>query len=168
MTGMPHPAFAEARITISLSEQHAYLENYSADLIQATIERANLFADEKLAKGESVNMGAIYKSAFSGKWGVQYLEQKDLQNKAQEKLKEPSPTKRKVSTKTVEPDQEKKLNVLDRWLALSDELKSEYFKRALNNLPKAMKHLEVSNATLANVMERPLLRVEIEKLLGTA
>jgi hypothetical protein len=60
------------------------------------------------------------------------------------------------------------MNVLDRWLALSDELKSEYFTRALNNLPKAMKHLEVSNATLANVMERPLLRVEIEKLLGTA
>ena len=168
MTGMPHPAFSEARITIPLSEQHAYLENYSADLIQATIERANLFADDKLAKGESVNMGAIYKSAFSGKWGVQYLEQKDLQNKAQEKLKEPSSTKRKVSTKPAEPAQEKKMNVLDRWLALSDELKSEYFKRALNNLPKAMKHLEVSNATLANVMERPLLRVEIEKLLGTA
>ena len=65
MTGMPHPAFSEARITIPLSEQHAYLENYSADLIQATIERANLFADDKLAKGESVNMGAIYMSSLA-------------------------------------------------------------------------------------------------------
>jgi len=167
MTGMPHPAFAEARITIPLSEQHAYLENYSADLILATIERANLFADDKQAKGETVNMGAIYKSAFSGKWGVQYLEQKELQAKSQEKQKLPASTKRKGITPLPEPVQDKKQKTVEQWLALSDELKSEYFKRALNNLPKAMKHLEVNNATMANVMERPLLRAEIEKLFGT-
>lgn len=163
MTDMPHPAFAEARITISASEQYAYLEKYSPELIQATIARANIFADEQMAKDEPVNMGAIYKSAFANKWGVEYLEKKDQQAKVQKKPKKPASAKPTASIQQAEPAQDKKQLIVEWWSALSDEVKSDYFKRAINNLPKAMKSLEKSKATLENVMDRPLLRLEMEK-----
>lgn len=169
MSDMPHPAFSEARISIPVSDQHAYLENYSPELIQATIERANNFADEKLAKDEPVNLGAIYKSAFANKWGVQYLEQKELlAKKAQEKKKRSPTAKQKLEPSTVEHAQDNaaKSKLLETWVNLPDDLKSEYLKRALNNVPRGVRTLEAKNATIGNALDRPLLRIEIEKLLA--
>ncbi|RZU36747.1 replication initiator protein [Fluviicoccus keumensis] len=167
LSDMPHPAFSEARITIPVSEQYVYLESLSPELIQATIERANNFADEKLAKNEPVNLGAIYKSAFANKWGVQYLEQKALLAKnAQEKKKRTVAAKQKAPS-LIEHAQDKSSESKLRsiWNELPDDIKAEYLKRALNNVPRGAKSLETKNATLANAMERPLLRIEIEKLL---
>ena len=168
MSDMPHPAFSEARITIPVSEQYAYLENYSPDLIQATIERANNFADEKLAKDEPVNLGAIYKSAFANKWGVQYLEQKELLAKAQEKKKRSATAKRKQEPALIEHAQDQGAKLQLQWDGLQNELKSEYLKRALNNIPKGVKSATAKDVTTANVMDRPLLWAEIEKLLVSA
>lgn len=166
---LPHPAFSEARITIPDAEQIAYLEKYSPELIQATIERANNFADEKLAKDEPVNLGAIYKSAFANKWGVQYLEQKALLAKeVQVKKKRTVAAKQKQEPLSVEHAQDKdaKSKLRVQWDDLPDDLKSEYFKRALNNVPRGAKTLEAKNATIDNALDRPLLRIEIEKLLA--
>lgn len=170
MSDMPHPAFSEARISIPISDQHAYLENYSPELIQATIERANNYADEKLAKDEPVNLGAIYKSAFANKWGVQYLEQMELlAKKAQEKKKRTVASKQKKQEPSVIEHAQDKVaesELRAKWDELPDQLKAEYFKRALNNVPRGAKTLEAKHATLDNAMDRPLLRIEIEKLLA--
>jgi hypothetical protein len=72
--------------------------------------------------------------------------------------------KSKATTQQSKPAQDKKQLVVDWWSALSDEVKSDFFKRAINNLPKVMRSLEASKASLENAMERPLLRLEIEKL----
>ncbi len=169
MSDMPHPAFSEARISIPVSDQHAYLENYSPELIQATIERANNFADEKLAKDEPVNLGAIYKSAFANKWGVQYLEQKELlAKKAQEKKRRNTTAKQKPEPSAVEHAQDStaKSKLFEQWVDLPDDIKTEYLKRALNNVPRGVRTLEAKNATIGNALDRPLLRIEIEKLLA--
>lgn len=131
----------------------------------ATIERANLYIDDKLAKGENVNIGAIYSSAFAGNWGTQYLQQKELQVKQAAKT-----TKSKSTPQKTQVEKElsnNKESLLQRWQDLSINEKQDYFKRALNNIPKVMKSIEQEKATIDNAMSRPLLRIELEKLLST-
>jgi len=60
-----------------------------------------------------------------------------------------------------------KESLLQRWQDLSINEKQDYFKRALNNIPKVMKSIEQEKATIDNAMSRPLLRIELEKLLST-
>ncbi len=162
----PHPAFIDARITIPIAEQQTYLKNHSVDVILATIERANLFVDDKISKGEVVNIGAIYSSAFSGHWGVQYLEQKALLAKVQEKKTTTPKRKPVIAISDKSNESENKELLLIKWNSFSEEEKAEYFKRALNNVPKVMKSIEVQKATLDNAMIRPILRIELEKLLS--
>ena len=166
MTQDLHPAFAQAKITISKEEQEAYLQKYGVELVLATIERANIFIEEKQKKGETINIGAIYSSAFSGSWGVQYLQQKQLQTK---KIKQETMSKQKPTKSPHQSVQEKedKTVLLDKWNSLSLAEKKEYFKRALNNIPKVMKSIELDKASVDNAMSRPLIRIELEKLLLT-
>lgn len=167
LPGVSHPAFSEARITIPLTDQNAYLETCSPELIRATIERANNYADEKLGKGESVNLGAIYKSAFANQWGLQYLEQQELLAKAVNTKKRPPSPRRKPQADIIEHAQvnAEASPFLGQWQRLPGDLKADYLKRAINNVPKVARAVELKNATVENAMERPLLRMEIEKLL---
>lgn len=165
MTQDSHPAFAQAKITIPKDEQDAYLQKYGIELVLATIERANLFVDEKQKQGETVNIGAIYSSAFSKNWGVQYLQQKQLQIKSTKQ--EVSDSKQKSASKDTRelPDKEDKSQLLKKWDNLTLVDKEAYFKRALNNVPKVMKSIELDKANVKNAMSRPLIRIELEKLL---
>ena len=65
------PAFAAARVTISLAQQRKYLEEKDPAEIALAIERANLYADEQQRKGNAVNLGAIYQTAITQGWGVE-------------------------------------------------------------------------------------------------
>ena len=115
-----------------------------------------------------MNLGAIYKSAFANKWGVQYLEQKELLAKTQDKKKRTSTAKRKQEPALIEHAQDQGAKLQLQWDGLQNELKSEYLKRALNNIPKGVKSATAKDVTTANVMDRPLLWAEIEKLLVSA
>ncbi|HNN29572.1 MAG TPA: hypothetical protein PKL36_11090, partial [Agitococcus sp.] len=99
-------------------------------------------------------------------WGTQYLQQKELQVKQAAKI-----TKSKSKTPKTQVEKElsnnDKESLLQRWQDLSINEKQDYFKRALNNIPKVMKSIEQEKATIDNVMSRPLLRIELEKLLST-
>lgn len=55
--------------------------------IIATIERANEYAETLTKQEKKANLGAIYKKAFSDRWGVQYLENKILKDKELEEKK---------------------------------------------------------------------------------
>lgn len=164
----PHPAFADARITISAADQTAYLETCSPELIRATIERANNYADEKTAKGETVNLGAIYKSAFANNWGLQYLEQKEHQSRIEERKSRATATRRKAPP-AIEHAQDQHSEdtapIRSRWDALSDEMQSGYLKRAINNIPRAMRTPAIKSVTVADAWEHPLVRNELSKLL---
>lgn len=71
----PHKAFALAKISISVHDQHKYLETMPPEEIEATIQRANEYGESIKTKGQKVQMGAIYHKAFTEHWGIQYLEQ---------------------------------------------------------------------------------------------
>jgi hypothetical protein len=71
-----NPVFANARVTIPWMQQQTYLASASADDIIMAIERANDYAADKEAKGESVNLGAIYKTAITQGWGAEYRARK--------------------------------------------------------------------------------------------
>lgn len=81
-------AFKLAKITIPTIEQKKYLEAMPEDEIQATIERANEYAETLTQKAKKANMGAIYQKAFSERWGVQYLEAKKAEQAEKTKLLE--------------------------------------------------------------------------------
>jgi hypothetical protein len=90
-------AFKLAKITIPTIEQKKYLEAMPEDEIQATIERANEYAETLTQKAKKANMGAIYQKAFTERWGVQYLEAKQAEKAEKTKLLE---AKKSERTKT--------------------------------------------------------------------
>ncbi len=80
-------AFDFAKVSIPLVEQKKYLETMEEVEIIATIERANEYAETLTKQEKKANLGAIYKKAFSDRWGVQYLENKILKDKELEEKK---------------------------------------------------------------------------------
>ena len=92
---------------------------------------------------------------------------KQLQTK---KIKQETMSKQKPTKSPHQSVQEKedKTVLLDKWNSLSLAEKKEYFKRALNNIPKVMKSIELDKASVDNAMSRPLIRIELEKLLLTS
>lgn len=81
------PAFASARITISLAQQKKYLAETDASVIALAIERANCYIDDQLAKGTEVNPGAIYHTAIIQGWGKEQQAQLDEEFKKDSKKK---------------------------------------------------------------------------------
>ena len=79
------PAFAAARVTISLAQQRKYLEERDPAEIALAIERANLYADEQQRKGNAVNLGAIYQTAITQGWGEELKARLEAEALAREK-----------------------------------------------------------------------------------
>jgi hypothetical protein len=93
----PHKAFAFAKVAISIQDQHKYLEAMPPEEIEATIQRANEYADNIKAKGQKVQMGGIYHKAFLEHWGIQQLAQHQAEQTA---------TKQAIDTKKQQVQQE--------------------------------------------------------------
>lgn len=70
------PAFRFAKVKIPAAQQRKYLSSASPEIVEASILRANEYAEDLERKGEEVNMGAVYAKAMSENWGVAYLEKK--------------------------------------------------------------------------------------------
>ena len=79
------PAFAAARVTISLTQQRKYLDEKDSAEVALAIERANLYADEQERKGNTVNLGAIYQTAITQGWGVERKAQLEADALVQQK-----------------------------------------------------------------------------------
>ena len=101
------PAFANARITIALAQQQKYLSEKSAEEIALAIERANDYAAAEEAKGEEVNLGALYQTAIMRGWGVE--QKAKLENEAK-KLER----KQKTEQAKAEQKQQNEKAELDR------------------------------------------------------
>jgi hypothetical protein len=109
-------AFNLAKITIPVGEQLQYLQTMKEEEIIATIERANEYAESLTKRQKKANMGAIYKTAFSERWGVQYKEQKALQTKIEQDKK--TVQAKAVQTKAAEDQAtEEKLELRKRLLS---------------------------------------------------
>jgi hypothetical protein len=83
----PHKSFTFAKVSITLEDQHKYLSAMSPEEIEATIQRANEYSNTLKAQGKAAQLGAIYKKAFSERWGVQQLEQIKVDKQPQSDLK---------------------------------------------------------------------------------
>lgn len=137
----PHKAFALAKVAISIQDQHKYLDVMSPEEIEATIQRANEYAESIKAKGQKAQIGAIYHKAFLERWGVQYLEQQeaeqaDIKNKIAAK-KQQDALERNEKQKAEQATLEKKAKyqqAFDNFLTLpieqQDAIKSEFMKIA--------------------------------------
>ena len=79
-----HPAFRFAKVKIARPQQQKYLAEKAPEDIEMSIRRANEFAAEKEKKGDEVKLGAVYATAISEDWGVEY---RDKLRAAEEKEK---------------------------------------------------------------------------------
>ena len=165
----PHPAFDYTKVSISPEQQTKYLEQYTPEQVQAIIERANDYAQEVKAKGKKANIAGIYKMAFTENWGEHYREQKQLEAKqaqAIKQAKETEKTQEKVKENKEEKEaDERKKRLVEHWEAMTNEEKAEFFKRGLNNVPKVVKEIVGKRATIENAMSNPLLCKELMDLL---
>jgi Initiator Replication protein. len=106
----PNPAFALAKVFISIENQTKYLEEMPTEEIEATIKRANEYGESIKTKGQKVQMGAIYNKAFAERWGIQYLsQQKAEQAEAQKELDK---SKQKKEQATIKAEAEKQVREL--------------------------------------------------------
>lgn len=76
-----HPSFDLAKISISAQDQVIFLEKYTPEQIQASIERANEYCENLEKRGKYANYGGIYNKAIEENWGAQHAERKALEEK---------------------------------------------------------------------------------------
>jgi hypothetical protein len=117
----PHKAFAFAKVAISIQDQHKYLEAMPPEEIEATIQRANEYADNIKAKGQKVQMGGIYHKAFLERWGIQQLAQHQAEQAA---------TQQAIDTKKQQNQQEQAKKTTAEQAAQD---KKARFQKAFNN-----------------------------------
>jgi hypothetical protein len=117
----PHKAFAFAKVAISIQDQHKYLEAMPPEEIEATIQRANEYADNIKAKGQKVQMGGIYHKAFLERWGIQHLAQHQAEKAA---------TKQTIDAKKQQVQQEQAKKTKAEQAAQD---KKARFQKAFNN-----------------------------------
>jgi hypothetical protein len=134
-------AFNLAKITIPVGEQLQYLQTMKEEEIIATIERANEYAESLTKRQKKANMGAIYKTAFSDRWGVQYKEQKALQAKIEQEKKMAQTKTRATQTETERTEQAQKEQNEKLWAEFKAMPESERTRiiEAVQNKSQAMK-----------------------------
>ena len=82
------PAFASAKVTISLAQQQKYLTEKPPEEIALAVERANEYADDQEKKGNQVNYGALYQTAIMQGWGTEHKAKLEAEaKKIERKLK---------------------------------------------------------------------------------
>jgi hypothetical protein len=133
--------------------------------VQAIIERANDYAQEVKVKGKKANIAGIYKIAFSENWGEHYREQKQLEAKQTQAIKQAKEAEKVKEKKEEKEADERKKRLVEHWETLTNEGKAEFFKRGLNNVPKVVKEIVGKRATIENAMSNPLLCKELMDLL---
>ena len=101
------PAFANARITIALAQQQKYLSEKSAEEIALAIERANDYAAAEEAKGEEVNLGALYQTAIMRGWGVEQKAKLEVAAKKIEKKVKAEKVKESVKEQEIKAEQDR-------------------------------------------------------------
>ena len=75
------PAFRFAQVPVSLTQQRKYLSERTSEEIISSIARANEYAAEQVAKGKSVNVGGLYRTAIEADWGKDFEAKKALLTK---------------------------------------------------------------------------------------
>ncbi len=72
------PAFRFAQVPVALAQQKKYLAEHTAEEIRSSIERVNEYAAEQEAKGKSVNLGGLNRTAKEQGWGKDFESKKAL------------------------------------------------------------------------------------------
>lgn len=120
------PAFKFAKISISQQDQHRYLDSFTEEQVEASIERANNYIDNLKATGKTVIMGAIYNKAIMENWGQQILEERKIKEdeeiKKQKKLDQEKRLKNNEQRKKDE-EIEKNTALILEYESYSDEIK---------------------------------------------
>ncbi|MDK9702386.1 MAG: replication initiation protein [Sulfuritalea sp.] len=83
------PVFSMARVTISMAQQKKYLSEKTQEEIALAIERANAYADEQEQSGKPVSLGALYHTAITQGWGLEYKSK--LAREEKKRAKQPAP-----------------------------------------------------------------------------
>lgn len=151
-----YPAFAEARITIALAQQQKYLADWPSEEIALAIDRANAYADDQEKKGQAVNLGALYHTAITQGWGIEYKAKLADESRRLEKKLQAERQKEEMKRKKAEAKQDRNLlrrKAKEKFEMLGTEEKGRLiaeFGETLKGFPlMTFKKTGVSSAMLA-------------------
>lgn len=135
-------AFKGALISIPLKDQKKYLAEFDREIIQASIDRANIYIEELKSKDKEVKFGAIYHKAISENWGVVQIEENLLkEQEKQEEIRKANLAKQEQIAKEQEAlallEYDEKL--LSDFLSLSDEIKESLILDMIDSFKKVKK-----------------------------
>lgn len=152
------PAFRFAQVPITLAQQKKYLAEHTAEEISSSIERANEYAAEQEAKGKSVNIGGLYRTAIEEDWGKDFEAKKALlaEKAAQtEKKSRAEHDKRLAEKRREEGDVADREIVWQAFLDLSQEAREEVINICIGD------NKFIRNSYEKVGPESPLLRTKI-------
>lgn len=128
------PAFRLAQIPVSLVDQRKYLAQFSAEEIQASIDRANQYAAEQEKQGKTVNLGAIYRTAIEGQWGKEQEALRTLQAEKTTKVEAKKAAEQdaiRSEEEQIRRDREEGNRLWDRFLELEEGTQSSHIERLI-------------------------------------
>lgn len=156
-----HPAFDHAKVSISAPDQVVFLEKYTPEQIQASIERANEYCEDLERQGKPANYGGIYVKAIEDNWGAQHQERKALEEKkrtSKKVQKEPAleADKQDNSSATAERVAANKA-LIERFRALPEEEQHALIEACIKAQKEPLKAMAKKNYAKMNlgILERP-------------
>lgn len=156
------PTFQFAQVPITPAQQKKYLAEHTPEEINSSILRANEYAAEQEAKGKSVNLGGLYRTAIEEDWGKDFEAKKALlaEKAAQADKKSRAEHEKRAAEKQHSQNEEAEREAIwQKFLELPAERRDELIKLGIGD----NKFIRNSYDKLG--AESPLLRPKIIVLM---
>lgn len=152
--------FRFARVPIPPSLQDKYLKLHTAEEATLCIEAANMWIDEKLKAGETVNHGKAYRSALDNDWRPKAKADEEATKRIKATVTNEQAEKRALAEKE-QADKEQHAKIWAEFLTRTEEEQDIFIRELLAEKPTALKIYETKGK------DAPLVRSNVTSHIKT-
>lgn len=152
--------FRFARVPIPPSLQDKYLKSHTAEEATLCIEAANMWIDEKLKAGETVNHGKAYRSALDNDWRPKAKADDEALKRIKETATNEQAEKRAIAERE-QSDKAQHAKIWEEFLTRTEADQDTFIRELLADKPTALKTYETKGK------EAPLVRSSVTSYIKT-
>lgn len=152
--------FLFARVPIPPSLQDKYLKSHTAEEATLCIEAANMWIDEKLKAGETVNHGKAYRSALDNDWRPKAKADEEATKRIKATVTNEQAEKRALAAKE-QADKEQHAKIWAEFLTRTEAEQDIFIRELLADKPTALKIYETKGK------DAPLVRSNVTSHIKT-
>ena len=152
--------FRFARVPIPPSLQDKYLKSHTAEEATLCIEAANMWIDEKLKAGETVNHGKAYRSALDNDWRPKAKADEEATKRIKATVTNEQVERRALAEKE-QSDKEQHAKIWAEFLTRTEAEQDTFIRELLADKPTALKIYENKGK------DAPLVRSNVTSYIKT-